>query len=34
MEEAVKQRAREGAALTAVSIGLIWMLLTGLDDNN
>ncbi len=32
MEEAVKQRAREGAALTAVSIGLIWMLLKGLDD--
>ena len=33
LKEEVMQRAREGAALTAVSVGLLYMLIKGLEDD-
>ena len=33
LKEEVMQRAREGAALTAVSVGLLCMLIKGLEDD-
>ena len=33
LREGVMQRAREGAALTAVSVGLLYMLIKGLEDD-